>query len=200
MNGCLGNVLTADSQLLSASTWTSLEGKRNLFALTDTKVLLRSIAPQTKEVLEELERANLGLPMIDVPPLSDWLDEDVVFPHYPYSRTWEEGINDPFVIFHTSGTMGLPKPLTYTNATMQAYDAMSQHRYQGQHLSTHDMTGRRIYVSFSMPHVSLPPLLSSTNLHLTFPARWFRSPSPLPSLLRLRGHQRHAVPAQRRGS
>ncbi|KAL2380324.1 hypothetical protein RJZ90_004686 [Blastomyces dermatitidis] len=35
-----------------------------------------------------------------------------------YSKTWDEGKEDPWLVFHTSGTTGHPKPVTYSQQMM----------------------------------------------------------------------------------
>lgn len=72
---------------------------------------------------------------ITVPDLSVFVNEDPA-PTYTYSKSWEEAKDDPWVVFHTSGTtgsslvhpsnvsantdqpLGYPKPLTYTQYMM----------------------------------------------------------------------------------
>lgn len=44
----------------------------------------------------------------------DDLIDGTVVAHYPYSKTYDEGKNDPLHIAHTSGTTGNPKPIVYT--------------------------------------------------------------------------------------
>jgi acyl-coenzyme A synthetase/AMP-(fatty) acid ligase len=42
---------------------------------------------------------------IVVPELHDWITEKEAEP-YEYNKSWEEAANDPWIIFHTSGTTG----------------------------------------------------------------------------------------------
>ncbi|KAF2179124.1 putative AMP-binding enzyme [Zopfia rhizophila CBS 207.26] len=59
---------------------------------------------------------------LQVPELSDWLREGPS-PHLQYRKTWDEARTDPWMIFHTSGTTGLPKLVTYTHQMMASLDA-----------------------------------------------------------------------------
>jgi acyl-coenzyme A synthetase/AMP-(fatty) acid ligase len=43
-------------------------------------------------------------------------------PEYPFRKTFEEAKDDPFLILHTSGSTGLPKPITYPNSVWSAVD------------------------------------------------------------------------------
>ncbi|KAI9879106.1 MAG: hypothetical protein M1830_009559 [Pleopsidium flavum] len=42
---------------------------------------------------------------------------------FSYKETWAEANSDPRLIFHTSGTSGLPRPIEYTNWMMTLFDA-----------------------------------------------------------------------------
>lgn len=41
----------------------------------------------------------------------------------PFEKTWDEAGSDPWIIFHTSGTTGMPKPIVYTHSMMVSLDA-----------------------------------------------------------------------------
>ncbi|KAI0379246.1 acetyl-CoA synthetase-like protein [Hypomontagnella monticulosa] len=41
---------------------------------------------------------------------------------YPYEKTFEEAINDPMIILHSSGSTGMPKPITCTHGSWAAHD------------------------------------------------------------------------------
>ena len=45
--------------------------------------------------------------------------------HYEYNKTFEEAARDPFIVVHTSGSTGLPKPITLYHGGVAAVD--SQH-------------------------------------------------------------------------
>ena len=56
-----------------------------------------------------------------VPDLSNWITTRIA-PHYPCRKTFAEAKDEPWVIFHTSGTTGLPKKVTYTQCMMASID------------------------------------------------------------------------------
>lgn len=58
---------------------------------------------------------------LTVPDLAVWLN-DVEAPDFPYPKSYDEGKLDPWLIFHTSGTTGLPKPITYSQYMMTSCD------------------------------------------------------------------------------
>ncbi|KAK2736771.1 hypothetical protein FQN57_000543 [Myotisia sp. PD_48] len=47
-------------------------------------------------------------------PTVDWLLTNQSRP-FPYTKTYEEAKSDPFVVLHTSGSTGFPKPVVWTN-------------------------------------------------------------------------------------
>lgn len=59
-----------------------------------------------------------------VPELDEVLDSEPV-QHYAFETSFEEAKDDPWLILHTSGSTGLPKPITYTHAAVAAIDAQS---------------------------------------------------------------------------
>ncbi|KIX96004.1 uncharacterized protein Z520_08259 [Fonsecaea multimorphosa CBS 102226] len=58
--------------------------------------------------------AEREMKKLNLPSLFDLLDK-VNVPRYPYDKTFEEARWDPILVLHTSGSTGIPKPLTYTN-------------------------------------------------------------------------------------
>ncbi|KAG4441603.1 hypothetical protein IFR05_002887 [Cadophora sp. M221] len=140
-------------KLLMLSPWASVEGKLSLMERTEANALLYAKCPSNIDQLQELKSIKPELLTFDVPEESIWLENKDKVPLYTYSRTWDEGLHDPVVVFTTSGTTGLPKPLVFTNSVIMSFDAMYHLQDQGQTLSTHDMIGRRIFVPFPLLHV-----------------------------------------------
>lgn len=58
-----------------------------------------------------------------VPELSDVLLDTSRAPHYPYEKTFEEAQDEPYVILHTSGSTGFPKPIVLKHSTMATLEA-----------------------------------------------------------------------------
>ncbi|KAL8978547.1 MAG: hypothetical protein Q9177_006376, partial [Variospora cf. flavescens] len=71
---------------------------------------------------EVIIKASQDMPVVVAPEVAELLAEGPS-PPYAYTKSWEEAKDDPWIIFHTSGTTGLPKPITYTNMMMTYYDA-----------------------------------------------------------------------------
>ncbi|RDL29894.1 uncharacterized protein BP5553_10521 [Venustampulla echinocandica] len=61
-----------------------------------------------------------GLEFFEIPSLEEITLEKTM--PYPYTKSWEEAKNDVFLILHTSGSTGNPKPITLTNSFMRRMD------------------------------------------------------------------------------
>jgi acyl-CoA synthetase (AMP-forming)/AMP-acid ligase II len=95
--------------------------------------------------------------VIDLPELSELLDAETV-QAYPYTKTWDEAIGDPFCLLHTSGSTGLPKPIVWSHGLIGTMDAVRllppAEGDGGMAPWTKGWDdGDRIYSSFPMSHV-----------------------------------------------
>ncbi|PYH79588.1 hypothetical protein BO82DRAFT_376359 [Aspergillus uvarum CBS 121591] len=61
---------------------------------------------------------------IDIPDLEEFLRDTEAEP-VTSSKTWDEGKNDPWLVFHNLGTTGNPKPVTWTHRMMASIDMMA---------------------------------------------------------------------------
>ena len=59
---------------------------------------------------------------ISIPGQGDFLQDDTV-EHYPYSMTYDEARLEPLVVLHTSGSIGIPKPVIMVHRTLSCIDA-----------------------------------------------------------------------------
>ncbi|KAF2807321.1 acetyl-CoA synthetase-like protein [Mytilinidion resinicola] len=121
-----------------------------LFRQIDVKAVLT--ADPKSELTARYQEAS-PMPAFQVPTVEVLLKES--FPHYPYHKTFEEAKNDPLVIFHTSGTTGSPKPITYTNGWVAAYmQAMQTLPPEGMEMKDKFMCGTRFFVMMPPFHAA----------------------------------------------
>ncbi|KAB8223973.1 putative AMP-binding enzyme [Aspergillus novoparasiticus] len=87
---------------------------------------------------------------ITVPGIEEFLRDDAASP-VVYGKTWDEGKDDPWLVFHTSGTTGNPKPITYTHQMMAGADtAASLPDIEETHI--HQYAQRRWYTPLPSLH------------------------------------------------
>lgn len=57
-----------------------------------------------------------------VPGLQELLDNTPA-PMYPYTKNFEQARKDPCLVLHTTGSTGLPKPITWKLEILSTYEA-----------------------------------------------------------------------------
>lgn len=78
---------------------------------------------------------------------------------FPYTKAFDEAMNDPFCYLHTSGSTGLPKPIPWSHGLISTMDAVRLLPPVGENADLLPWTsdwneGDKIYSSFPMSHVS----------------------------------------------
>jgi hypothetical protein len=100
-----------------------------------------------------------------LPELLDFLDGQSGSP-YLYNKTFVEARQDPFVVLHTSGSTGLPKPIIVPNGSLATPDAhhllppVEGRLTQAQYFTN----PHQAYSTFPNFHLSLPTFLSYMGL------------------------------------
>ena len=94
-----------------------MEGILSLFNSTNCHILLS--APETKvdHILEKRSMRHAVIRTFD-----EWLAQKSVA-HYPYEKSFEEAAHDDFIVIHTSGSTGLPKPITLRHGGLATPDS-----------------------------------------------------------------------------
>ncbi|QGA15106.1 hypothetical protein EYB26_002762 [Talaromyces marneffei] len=104
-----------------------------------------------KEVLENRQMNFLELPLLD-----ELLDAESTEP-FPYTKSFEEAMKDPFCFLHTSGSTGLPKPIPWSHGLIGTMDAVRLLPPVGENADLVPWTsnwneGDKIYSTFPMSH------------------------------------------------
>ena len=98
--------------------------KKHLVETTKCKTIL--FAETSRETTEKILADSPHVRGIAVPESKTWLTDECATP-WLYKKAWEEAMDDPWIILHSSGTTGMPKPVTYTQRMVAATDlALSQ--------------------------------------------------------------------------
>lgn len=89
--------------------------------------------------------------MLEPPSIEELLDKQHA--HYPYDKVYENAKDQPFVVMHTSGSTGLPKPIIAPHALATAF-ANTVHNvppegYENQMLRIH---GKRVFLPMPLFH------------------------------------------------
>jgi acyl-CoA synthetase (AMP-forming)/AMP-acid ligase II len=101
------------------------------------------------------------MPHTLVPDLDDLLSLKDRAVWYPYKKTYEEGAHDPYIILHTSGTTGDPKPLVMNHAIINTMCAQRLLPDVDGRFHVSDFISPGLGVRFLMP-VSPFHIISST--------------------------------------
>ncbi|GAM40011.1 hypothetical protein TCE0_034f12025 [Talaromyces pinophilus] len=90
-----------------------------------------------------------------VPELEELLDEGPV-PAYPYTKTFAEARKDPCLTLHTTGSTGLPKPITWKLEILSTYEAWRTIPYIGEYVSMTEVyqEAQRAYNAMPLFHTS----------------------------------------------
>lgn len=109
--------IKAGYKMLFLSPRNSVAGHLNILDKADCHVFLSSKNAKVDHILGEREMKT-GV----VPELDDLLEAQEV-PMYPYTKSFDEGRKDPCLVLHTTGSTGLPKPITWKLEILSTYEA-----------------------------------------------------------------------------
>ncbi|KAH8702402.1 transferase family protein [Talaromyces proteolyticus] len=133
----------------------NIEGVMAVLEATSCNIWVNAIdaspVPFVKEVRQRRPMTSLQLPLLD-----ELLDTEFTEP-FPYNKTFEDAINDPFCFLHTSGSTGLPKPIPWSHGLIGTMDAVRLLPPVGENADLVPWTsgwdeGDKIYSSFPMSH------------------------------------------------
>ncbi|OTB03015.1 hypothetical protein M426DRAFT_74313 [Hypoxylon sp. CI-4A] len=137
-------------KMLFTSPRNNLEGHINVLEKTDCNVFLRAEETDIHDILE-------ARPMRTevVPSLSELLKPGSISV-YPYRKTFEEAWMDPALVLHTTGSTGLPKPITWKVGVLSTYEAWRTIPHVGDYVPTTEIyqQSRRAYTSMPLFHTS----------------------------------------------
>ena len=103
--------------MLFLSPRNQLDGHLNVLDKTGCQIFLRARDTNVDHIL-----IKRPLRTATVPELEELLDEEPV-PMYPYAKSFEEAEMDPCLVLHTTGSTGLPKPVTWHVGFLSTYEA-----------------------------------------------------------------------------
>ncbi|KAF4638022.1 hypothetical protein G7Y89_g45 [Cudoniella acicularis] len=136
-------------KLFFSSPWNSAEGH---IALLDSLQCNKILVPETLPPIIQTILSRKQLDTVPIPNLRDLFAPNPV-PVYPYTKTFAQARFDPFVVLHTSGSTGFPKPVILTHGTMAQHDTFLQPRKEGERpLALACYRGLRVFIGLSLFH------------------------------------------------
>ena len=92
-------------QILLPSPFTAPAALAHLVQLSKVKTFIygEGLADLAQGILSQLPDNEART--VQVPEVSEWLNEQVA-EHIPFTKSWDQAKDDPWMIFHTSGTTG----------------------------------------------------------------------------------------------
>lgn len=99
-------------------------------------------------VLERREMRHVSIPNLDT-----WLKRPPTTP-LPYRKSFEEVSRQPFAIFQSSGSTGLPKPIFVTHGTVAASDAYNARLHLEQPTVLEYFRNKRCLVTMPQFHIA----------------------------------------------
>ncbi|KAL5001185.1 hypothetical protein BDV10DRAFT_160809 [Aspergillus recurvatus] len=111
----------AGSRLLLLSPRNSVAIHEHLIQETQSAAVLYDSSFST--AVTELTAIS-GVTAVQAPGLVDLLSDTTLANEYPYWDTFQDASDKPLVVFHTSGSTGMPKPVTFVHSAMAAADSL----------------------------------------------------------------------------
>ncbi|GAB0138719.1 putative secondary metabolism biosynthetic enzyme [Epichloe bromicola] len=149
--------IKANCTALFLSPKNSIEGALAVLGAAKCNIWVNPAGGKSAQLVNDLLQQR-PMQVIDLPELDELLpeaeSETEKVERFPYTKRWEDAINDPFCVLHTSGSTGLPKPMTWSHGLIGTMDAV---RLLPPHEGMHPWTkgwdeGDTIYSSFPMSH------------------------------------------------
>jgi hypothetical protein len=98
-------------QSLFLSPKNSVEGALKVLAASECNIWVHPRDQIRLPLVEDFIKQR-SMTVLALPELDELLDAETVHV-YPYTKTFDEVIQEPFCILHTSGSTGLPKPVEW---------------------------------------------------------------------------------------
>lgn len=94
-------------------------------AVVDAAEVIIWVKPPEQLCLPLVEDFLQQRPMrvLEIPEVDELLDVEST-KSFPYNKAFNEATQDPFCLLHTSGTMGVPKPIPWSHGLIGTMDAV----------------------------------------------------------------------------
>ena len=148
----------------------------DLKLLEDLQCDVMLLTAESKPPIVEEILSKRAMRTMMVPALEDTL-MTAEGPIYPYSKTFDQAKHEPFVVLHTSGSTGLPKPVSLNHGTLAHHDLFLNARLLGgKALNLARFSGKRVLFCLPQFHSAAVCFLAFSVYSNTIPVL---SPSPV---------------------
>ena len=164
----------------------------DLKLLEDLQCDVMLLTAKSKPPIVEEILSRRAMRTMMVPTLEDTLMRGEG-PVYPYNKTYAQAKNEPFVVLHTSGSTGLPKPVILNHGTLTHHDLFLNTRLLGgKALNLARFSGKRVLLGLPHFHSAAVCFLAFSVYSNTIPVL---SPSPVSAELVNEAHLHAGVDA-----
>lgn len=136
--------------MLFLSPRNTVDGHLNVLKGVDCKVFLSAKDTKVEHITSRREmRTSI------VPELKELMDESPI-DVYPYSKTFDEARMDPCLVLHTTGSTGLPKPITWQVGVLSTWESWRTIPAVNGYVPTPELypLARRAYTAMPFFHTS----------------------------------------------
>ena len=136
--------------MLFLSPRNNLEGHVNVIDGVDCQIFLSAQGTYTDHILSQRPMRRYIAPELEA------LLEDYPVDSYPYEKTFREACLDPCLVLHTTGSTGLPKPITWKVGILSTYEAWRTIPHVNGYVPNTEIyqQSRRAYTSMPLYHTS----------------------------------------------
>lgn len=136
--------------MLFLSPKNTVEGQLNILDKADCHHFLTASNTKFGHIL-----SHRKMQTATVPELEELLSDTPVSV-YPYTKTFDQARKDPCLVLHTTGSTGLPKPITWKLEILSTYEAWRTIPSVNGYVSTTEVyqESRRAYSSMPLFHTS----------------------------------------------
>ncbi|PWY92969.1 acetyl-CoA synthetase-like protein [Aspergillus sclerotioniger CBS 115572] len=96
-----------------------------LFLLDETKCTRFFYSEERERKAIELQQLRPELDLFQLPSLDAILESEEGLRSYPFTQSYEEAEDEVFLIVHSSGSTGMPKPIPLTHGYFSTLDALA---------------------------------------------------------------------------
>lgn len=136
--------------MLYLSPRNTLAGHLNVLEKSDCHIFLTAKNTRIEHILQSRTMQSATVPELDE------LLSDIPVPGYPYTKTFEQARKDPCLVLHTTGSTGLPKPITWKLEILSTYEAWRTIPSINGYISTTEIyqEAARVYNTMPLFHTS----------------------------------------------